>query len=155
MCASTQRGKTKNLLCYAQRKKPTERARANELDTHYILWLLGCYRVRKIPHTNSLKQLDTHPTRYPEKPDKQQLRCYAIACPVFRARSPPYVTATFAGCLQALHTISRATLASKVAGQAGKANRGALYRAYILRIYAYTVIFFKKVLTPYTGYDIL
>ena len=47
MCASTQRGKTKSLLCYAQRKKPTEGARANEHSTYYILWLLGCNRVRK------------------------------------------------------------------------------------------------------------
>ena len=62
MCASTQRGKTKSLVCYAQRKKPTERAEANKHSTHYLLGLLGCYRVRKNPHTNSLGHLDTHPS---------------------------------------------------------------------------------------------
>lgn len=130
LCVQAPNAENKKASCLQQLKKPTEWQRANELSTHYILWLLGCNRVRKIPHTNSLGQLDTHPARYPKKTGVCSLTATVLrTARFFWARSPPYVSATFAGCLQALPTKPRATLASKGAGIAGKANRGTMYRA--------------------------
>lgn len=128
MCKHPTR-KNKKPIVLRTTKKTYREARANELSTHYILWLLGCNRVRKIPHTNSLGQLDTHPAHYPKKTGVCSLPATVLrTARFFWVRSPPYVSATFAGCLQALPTKSRATLASKGGGQSPQANRGALYR---------------------------
>lgn len=128
MCKHPTR-KNKMPIVLRTTKKPTERTRANEHSTHYILWLLGCNRVRKIPHTNSLGQLDTHPSSLSKKTGVCSLTATVLrTAHFFGLASPPYVSATFAGCLQALPTKPRATLASKGGGQKPAANRGALYR---------------------------
>ena len=114
-------------------------------------------RAEIIPHTNSLGQLDTHPSSLSKKTGICSLTATVLRTTrFFWLASPPYVSATFAGCLLALLTISRATLASKGAGIAGKANRGTMYiNKYTTYIYLHTLKFFSKVLTPGGGYAML
>lgn len=112
-----------------KRKKPTVRVGANEHSTHYLIMLLGYIAGGKNSAYYSLGHLDTHPSSLSKKTSHKNAIAFTLSrARFFRLASPPYVSATFAGCLQALLTISRATLASKGAGRAGKANRGALYR---------------------------
>lgn len=129
MCASTQRGKTKSRLCYAQRKN----LQRGQGQTSTLLIIFCGYSAviacGKIPHTNSLRQLDTHPSSLSKKTGVCSLTATVLrTARFFGLASPPYVSATFAGCLQALPTKPRATLASKGGGQSPLANRGALYR---------------------------
>lgn len=129
MCASTQRGKTKALLCYAQTEKTYSESRGKRALNSLFNNVTRLYRRRKNSAYYSLGHLDTHPSSLSKKTSHINAVAFTLSrARFFRLASPPYISATFAGCLQALLTISRATLASKGAGRAGKANRGTLYR---------------------------